>query len=203
MGQKQTSHHVRVMSDLPLKADIHQRGLHIRLVPIADDIEAPFGSTHVECCSSMGRVARMALGCATLNTVVGNKRASAALEGRRSSPQLTKYLPSFYIDLLLLAIVNGAVQNGTAVASRHGARKTQRTVSLTRPSIRSSWKSHMSIRSCGPVPHRALGRHKTCHGRGRLAAGQPRRASHDVADLLARRHPLYKSRQHKAPVQRL
>ena len=36
--------------------------------------------------------------------------------------------------------------------SRHGARKTPRTASLTRRSTRSSWKSHMSIRSCGPVP---------------------------------------------------
>ena len=32
-GQKQTSRHVRVMSVIPLKADIHQRGLHVRLVP--------------------------------------------------------------------------------------------------------------------------------------------------------------------------
>jgi hypothetical protein len=30
MGQKQTSRHVRVMSVVPLKADIHQRGLHVR-----------------------------------------------------------------------------------------------------------------------------------------------------------------------------
>jgi hypothetical protein len=36
MGQKQTSRHVRVMSVIPLKADIDQRGLHVRLVPIAD-----------------------------------------------------------------------------------------------------------------------------------------------------------------------
>ena len=36
MGQKQTSHHVRVMSVIPLKADIHQRGLHVRLVPGTD-----------------------------------------------------------------------------------------------------------------------------------------------------------------------
>jgi hypothetical protein len=36
MGHEQTSHHVHVMSVIPLKADIHQRGLHVRLVPIAD-----------------------------------------------------------------------------------------------------------------------------------------------------------------------
>ena len=36
LGHEQTSRHVRVMSVIPLKADIHQRGLHVRLVPIAD-----------------------------------------------------------------------------------------------------------------------------------------------------------------------
>jgi len=36
LGQKQPSHHVRLVSVNPLKADIHQRGLHVRLVPIAD-----------------------------------------------------------------------------------------------------------------------------------------------------------------------
>ena len=36
MGHEQTSRHVRVMSGVPLKADIHQRGLHVRLVPKAD-----------------------------------------------------------------------------------------------------------------------------------------------------------------------
>ena len=35
-GHEQTSRHVRVMSVIPLKADIHQRGLHVRLVPKAD-----------------------------------------------------------------------------------------------------------------------------------------------------------------------
>ena len=29
LGHEQTSHHVRVMSVIPLKADIHQRGLHV------------------------------------------------------------------------------------------------------------------------------------------------------------------------------
>ena len=36
LGHEQTSHHVRVMSVIPLKADIHQRGWHFRLVPEAD-----------------------------------------------------------------------------------------------------------------------------------------------------------------------
>jgi hypothetical protein len=36
LGQKQTSRYVRVMSVIPLKADIHQRGLRVRLVPAAD-----------------------------------------------------------------------------------------------------------------------------------------------------------------------
>jgi hypothetical protein len=36
LGHEQTSRHVRVVSVIPLKADIHQRGLHVRLVPLAD-----------------------------------------------------------------------------------------------------------------------------------------------------------------------
>ena len=36
MGHEQTSRHVRVMSVIPLKADIHQRGLDVRIVPFAD-----------------------------------------------------------------------------------------------------------------------------------------------------------------------
>jgi hypothetical protein len=32
-GHEQTSRHVRVMSIISLKADIHQRRLHVRLVP--------------------------------------------------------------------------------------------------------------------------------------------------------------------------
>ena len=36
LGHKQKSRHVRVMSVIPLKADIYQRGLHVRFVPKAD-----------------------------------------------------------------------------------------------------------------------------------------------------------------------
>ena len=36
LGHKRTSRQVRVMSVIPLKSDIHQRGLHVRLVPLAD-----------------------------------------------------------------------------------------------------------------------------------------------------------------------
>ena len=36
VGHEQTSRQVRVMSVIPLKADIDQRGLHVRYVPEAD-----------------------------------------------------------------------------------------------------------------------------------------------------------------------
>jgi hypothetical protein len=36
LGQEPTSRHVGVMSVIPLKADIHQRSLHVRLVPETD-----------------------------------------------------------------------------------------------------------------------------------------------------------------------
>jgi hypothetical protein len=36
MGHERTSRNVRVMSDLPLKPEIYQRGMHVRLVPVAD-----------------------------------------------------------------------------------------------------------------------------------------------------------------------
>ena len=36
LGHEQTSGRVRVMSVIPLKADIHQREWHVRLVPLAD-----------------------------------------------------------------------------------------------------------------------------------------------------------------------
>jgi len=36
MGHEQTSRHVHVMSDIPLKADINWRALCVRFVPLAD-----------------------------------------------------------------------------------------------------------------------------------------------------------------------
>jgi hypothetical protein len=36
LGHEQTTHDVRVMSDFPLKADIRQGGVHIRLLLQAD-----------------------------------------------------------------------------------------------------------------------------------------------------------------------
>jgi hypothetical protein len=36
LGHEQTSRHIRLTSVIPLKADIHRRGLHVRLVPEAD-----------------------------------------------------------------------------------------------------------------------------------------------------------------------
>ena len=46
-GHEQTSRHVRVMSVIPLKADIDQRGLRLRFVPLADtgaSVGAPFSA---------------------------------------------------------------------------------------------------------------------------------------------------------------
>jgi hypothetical protein len=40
MGHEQTWRHVRVTSAVPLKADIHQSGLHVRFVPGADILAA-------------------------------------------------------------------------------------------------------------------------------------------------------------------
>jgi len=34
LGHEPTSRNARIMSVLPLKADIHKRGLHVRLVPL-------------------------------------------------------------------------------------------------------------------------------------------------------------------------
>ena len=45
MGHEQTSRLVRVMSVVPQKADIRQRRLHVRLVPIGDHSPAASGST--------------------------------------------------------------------------------------------------------------------------------------------------------------
>jgi hypothetical protein len=36
LGHERTSRHVRFTSVIPLKADIHQRGLPVRLVPVTD-----------------------------------------------------------------------------------------------------------------------------------------------------------------------
>jgi hypothetical protein len=36
LGHEQTSRNDRVVSVIPLKADINQRSLHVRLVPLAD-----------------------------------------------------------------------------------------------------------------------------------------------------------------------
>jgi hypothetical protein len=53
LGQKQTSRHARVMSALPPIADIHQHGLHVRLVPQAD-IRHHFAASFLHGCDTSG-----------------------------------------------------------------------------------------------------------------------------------------------------
>jgi hypothetical protein len=50
MGHEQTWRHVRVTSAVPLKADIHQSGLHVRFVPTADilGVEDSFKAEHAK-----------------------------------------------------------------------------------------------------------------------------------------------------------
>jgi hypothetical protein len=57
---------------------------------------------------------------------------------------------SFYIDLSLLAIVNGAVAKGTAADLSAWRRTRPRTASPARASTRSCWRSPIRIRGCGP-----------------------------------------------------
>jgi Domain of unknown function (DUF4331) len=111
---------------------------------------------------------------------------------------------SFYIDLSLLAIVNGAVKNGTAVdlsAWRPEHAKNSFANTTVDTIVLEVSHQHPQLRPGASIG--LWGGHETRHGRRRLAADQPRRAPHDVADLLARRHPLYQSRQHQAPIRRL
>ena len=64
---------------------------------------------------------------------------------------------SFYIDLSLLAIVNGRWQTGPHRTCRHGGRRTRRTASPALTSTPSSSKSPTSTRSCDPAPAPACG----------------------------------------------
>ena len=104
---------------------------------------------------------------------------------------------SFYIDLSLLDIVNGAVRKGTALDLSGGTPRMRRTAS---PIIR-------SIRSCSRCPRhprlRLRQRSDCCvvHHQGPDEPNHWRldptgSDTHDVADLLSRRRPVQPPRQH-------
>src|SRR6476659_11025942 len=63
LGHEQTSRHVRVMSAIPLKADIHRRGLHVRLVPEADMRHVPVSAKWHRLAECDGARARLCLFC--------------------------------------------------------------------------------------------------------------------------------------------
>jgi hypothetical protein len=134
------------------------------------------------------------------------------LEGRTGEPATEdgiriwtgRIADSFYIDLSLLAIVNGAVKNGTAVdlsAWRPEDAKNSFANTTVDTIVLEASHGHPQLRPGARIG--LWGATKLATDAGGWRQNQPRRASHDVADLLARRHPVYKSRQHKAPVQRL
>ena len=88
-------------------------------------------------------------------------------------------------------IVNAAVKNGTAVdLSAWRPEDAQEQLRQHDRRVDRAGGLPPASAAAARCPHRRLVRHETRHGRGRLAADQPRRAPHDVADLLARRHPL-------------
>ena len=64
---------------------------------------------------------------------------------------------SFYVDLSLLAKVNGAIKDGTAVDLRVGVRRTRRTTSPARWSNRSCSRSPTGIPNSNPAPASASG----------------------------------------------
>jgi hypothetical protein len=108
---------------------------------------------------------------------------------------------SFYVDLSLLAKVNGAVKDGSAVdlsGWRPENAKNNFTGTMVESIVLEVSHEHPQLK-----PGRCLVRHQTRHRRGWLAADQPRRASDDVADLLAGRRSFHQSRQYQAPVERL
>ena len=108
---------------------------------------------------------------------------------------------SFYIDLSLLAIINGAVAAGTAPdLSKWQPDKAANSFAGTTVDSIVLEVSHQHPQLGPGARTERMGRHQAGHRRRRLAADQPRRAPDDVADLLAERHRLLQPGQHPAPV---
>ena len=78
-------------------------------------------------------------------------RRTASGSGPAASPT------PFYIDLSLLAMVNAAVAQRTALDLRTGGRTRPRTASPAPPSSPSCSRCPTSTRSCGPAPASASG----------------------------------------------
>jgi hypothetical protein len=81
LGHEQTSRHVRVMSAIPLKADIHQRGLHVRLVPIADICFAGVATVSSSVCrepSGNTLIAKNHLSAWTVRLIIGGFQAPSS-----------------------------------------------------------------------------------------------------------------------------
>jgi hypothetical protein len=99
MGHEQTSRHVGVMSVIPLKADIHhQRGLHVRLVPIADIGER------------IAPVHRSAQGChmASVDPTLLRSGGVAHLHPKIFAPPITRSLASLATTPMCMAWAPGA-----------------------------------------------------------------------------------------------
>src|SRR5450755_4425906 len=120
---------------------------------------------------------------AAVGELVLEGRTGETASGNGTRVWAGRIADSFYIDLSLLALINGAVAAGTAP-----------DLSGWRPQDAKNSFAGSLVYSI--VRDRRVGGHQAGHRRRRLAADQPRRAPDDVADLLAGRHRLHQPGQH-------
>ena len=96
-----------------------------------------------------------------------------------------KVSDSFYIDLSLLSIVNGAVARGPRPIWRAGTRgRAEQLLRHQRPHDRARGPACSPAAAAGGEDRRVV-RDQARHRRRRVAAGEPGRVPDDVADLLA------------------
>ena len=157
---------------------------------------APGGSQPLRLHAVAGAEARQDAAAGEL-VLEGRTGETASASGRRI--WAGRIADSFYIDLSLLGIINGAVANETAVdlSPWHpGEARNSFAGTKVDSIVLEVSHSHPMLR---PGPGRGMVCDEVGHRRRRLAADKPGRAPDDVADLLAYRHRLLQPGQYPPP----